>query len=389
MNYIDVLIVIFAALSIARGFRIGLVRQAGSTIGFVLGLFIGSWLSNLVISDVGTSLAKPLASICIVLGVSFLFMTLGELAGITLKRKFTNHSVDELDGSLGSVMAVVTVLFAAWLIGSILVLTPTNNFQQSIKGSAILSTLGRELPPATQLLSSLNKLIDPNGFPQVFTGLEPHPNTQTKLPSLGSFDSVVASTRASVVKIESTGCGGIVDGSGFVVANGIVATNAHVVAGVKSPKVVDSNGVHETRVVWFDEDLDLAVLRTSNLAGKPLTLNADAQPAGTTAVVLGYPGGGGFDAQSAAVIDRFMALGRDIYDQGITRREVYSLQAHIIPGNSGGPVIGADGSVLGIVFATSTQYNDVGYALTGQQVASSLAQAEKSNTTHSTGACSE
>jgi hypothetical protein len=45
--------------------------------------------------------------------------------------------------------------------------------------------------------------------------------------------------------------------------------------------------------------------------------------------------------------------------------------------------------VLGIVFATSTSYNNVGYALTGHQVANELATAEQSNTTYGTGACSE
>jgi len=104
---------------------------------------------------------------------------------------------------------------------------------------------------------------------------------------------------------------------------------------------------------------------------------------------LGYPGGGDFNAQPAAVISHFNAYGRDIYGQGRTVRDVYSVQAKVIPGNSGGPLLAADGSVLGIVFATSTTYNDVGYVLTGHQVAGELAQAEKSNTTHSTGSCSE
>ena len=389
MNAVDLLIILFVVISIARGYRIGLVRQAGSTLGFVAGLFIGSWLSNLVIGHISGTTSKSVYSLLIVLAVSFLFMTLGELGGIALKRKLTDRTANELDGTLGSVMAIITTLFAAWLIASILVLAPTSSFQQAVKGSWILSTLNHRLPPATKVLSSLNKLIDPNGFPQVFTGLEPHPNSQAHLPSLGSYDAVVASTKASVVKLEGAGCGGIVEGSGFVITRNEIATNAHVVAGVKNPKVLDGNGIHDARVIWFDANLDLAVLQVSGLAGKPLGITTTAQPTGTTGVVLGYPGGGSFDAQPAAVMDRFIAIGRDIYGQGVTRREVYSLQAHIIPGNSGGPLIGSDGTVLGIVFATSTQYNNVGYALTGQQVGGELAQAEKSNTTYSTGTCSE
>jgi S1-C subfamily serine protease len=285
-------------------------------------------------------------------------------------------------------MAIITVLFTIWLIASIMVLGPRTGFQQALKNSRIIAALDDHLPPATKLLSSLNNLIDPNGFPQVFRGLEPNPGS-AKLPDLGSFNTVVKATEPSVVKVEGTGCGGIVEGSGFVITNGKIVTNAHVVAGVRSPKVIDANGLHDTRVVWFDPDVDLAVLQVGNLAGRPLRITATEQPANTPAVVLGYPGGGDFTAGAAAIIDHFTAYGRNIYGQHNTLRDVYSLQAKVIPGNSGGPVVGADGSVLGIVFATSTTYNDVGYALTGHQVANELATAEQATATVGTGSCSE
>ena len=390
MNLVDLLIIIFAIGSLARGFHIGLVRQAGSTLGFVIGLFAGSWLSSLIISHESSSVSKSLTSLLLVLLSGFIFMSLGELAGMRLKVKLTRfQSLDAFDGGLGSVMAVVTVLFAVWLGASILVLGPSNGFQQSLKSSRILSSLNAHLPPATKLLSSLNTLIDPNGFPEVFNGLEPSPNRTATVPSLGSLNPAVQATQASVVKVEGTGCGGIVEGSGFVIKNNEIATNAHVVAGVVSPKVIDGNGIHNTRVVWFDPDVDLAVLQASDLAGKPLRLNTTEKPDSTPGAVLGYPGGGDFNAQPAAIIDSFMAYGRNIYGQGSTTRNVYSVRAHIIPGNSGGPLIGTDGSVLGVVFATSTTYNNIGYALTSHQVAGELATAKQSNTTRSTGSCSE
>lgn len=390
MNIVDLIIILFAIGSLARGYRIGLTRQAGSTIGFIAGLFVGSWASNLIIQHESSSISKSITSLLIVLAGGFLFMTIGEMASIRLKERLARfRPLEAVDGSLGSVMSIATLLFAIWLGASILVLGPPNGFQQSLKGSRILSALNAHLPPATSLLSSLNKLINPNGFPEVFSGLEPNPNNNAPLPSIGSFDPVVQAARASVVKVEGTGCGGIVEGSGFVVKDGQVATNAHVIAGVANPKVIDANGVHETRVTWFDPDLDLAVLQVSDLAGKPLSINTTEQPSSTPGVVLGYPGGGNLNAQPAAVIDHFMAYGRNIYNQGTTVRDVYSVKAKIIPGNSGGPLVGADGSVLGIVFATSTTYNNVGYALTGHQVAGELATAEQSNATVATGSCSE
>lgn len=316
-------------------------------------------------------------------------MASGEIVGVKLKIKLMrSHSLDSLDGGIGSVAAAATMLFVIWLGAAIIVLGPVSTLQQALKSSRVIAALDSHLPPVTTVLGSLNKLIDPNGFPQVFRGLEPSP-ANTALPNLGSFNSVVANARASVVKVAGTGCGGIVEGSGFVYSKGRVATNAHVVAGVRAPKVLDANGTHDTKLVFLDTNTDLAVLQVEGLAGKPLALNLANQPNGTPAVVLGYPGGGQFDAQAAALVERFSALGRNIYGQGSTVRDVYSLKAKVIPGNSGGPVLDANGQVIGVVFATSTTYNDIGYALTSHQVVNDLNIGASADSAVKTGSCSE
>jgi len=192
-----------------------------------------------------------------------------------------------------------------------------------------------------------------------------------------------------VVKIEGRGCGGIVEGSGFVAGDGLVATNAHVVAGVAQPMILDANGEHHASVVWFDPNLDFAVLRTSNLAGAPLRIAATTVGQGTSAAVLGYPGGGDFTASPAAVLDAFTAVGRNIYNQGVTRRNIYSVKATVVPGNSGGPLVLQDGSVAGVVFAQSTVYDQVGYALTTQAISQELAAASTQTQGIATGSCAE
>lgn len=391
MNAIDIIIILILIMAVLRGYSLGLVRQAGSTIGFIVGLFLGSWLGSFIMGYESSTFDKAITGLVATLFGGLLILSIGETVGAAAKVKVSHvNFLNSFDGILGSAMGALTVLLGVWLLASILVLGPVGSVQQELKNSRILSTLDAQLPPATSVLSSLNKLIDPNGFPQVFSGLEPSPNTtNVSLPSLGSFGPIVQGAEASIVKVEGTGCGGIVEGSGFIGARGEVVTNAHVVAGVANPKVIQDGVIHNTRVVWFDPNVDLAVLRVNGLSGKTLTIDAVEQPSNTPGVVLGYPGGGSFNAQPAAVIEHFTALGRNIYDQGNTARDVYSLKAHIIPGNSGGPLIGQNGEVLGIVFATSTTYNDVGYALTGHQVAGELATAEQSNTAYSTGACSE
>jgi S1-C subfamily serine protease len=61
----------------------------------------------------------------------------------------------------------------------------------------------------------------------------------------------------------------------------------------------------------------------------------------------------------------------------------------VVPGNSGGPLVDTNGDVIGVVFATSTTYNNVGYALSTQKVVSEVGQARSSNHAVSTGSCAE
>ena len=89
------------------------------------------------------------------------------------------------------------------------------------------------------------------------------------------------------------------------------------------------------------------------------------------------------------MLAEFNAVGRNIYGSGHTVRDVYEIQANVIPGNSGGPLVGADGRVIGVVFAESTSYNHVGYSLTTSQVSGELKQAAGRTQAVSTGSCAE
>ena len=91
----------------------------------------------------------------------------------------------------------------------------------------------------------------------------------------------------------------------------------------------------------------------------------------------------------AAVSAELEAQGRNIYNEGTVTREVYEVDADIEPGNSGGPLVGPDGEVIGVVFSRSTAYADVGYALTSPGVLSHVQPALGRTRAVSTGACVE
>jgi S1-C subfamily serine protease len=69
------------------------------------------------------------------------------------------------------------------------------------------------------------------------------------------------------------------------------------------------------------------------------------------------------------------------------QRQIYPLKALVQPGNSGGPLMAADGKVYGVVFAASTDAADVGYALTAAQVSSDVRAGEFDSTPVSTEGC--
>ena len=388
MSIVDILILIFALSSVFRGFQIGFIRQAFSTIGFVAGLFIGSAFGNVLASFAGSTGMASLIGVSSLLIVSFGLMTVGEIIGLRLKQRWQARTAQQIDGVLGVGMSLATLVIALWLAAGLLLLAPSGPIQQVAQESRIITAVNKHMPPVNRFLSALNKLIDPNAFPQVFSGKEPLPGSRATLPPDSAFAKILAQSKASVVKIEGLGCGGIVDGSGFVAGKGRVVTNAHVVAGVKNPKVIDRDGTHNARVVYFDIKNDVAFLVAEDMQVPPLSISTSALTAGSGVLVEGYPEGGAFAAQTAVILDRFTAIGRDIYGQSITKRDIYSVQARIVQGNSGGPVLNEEGSVVGIVFATSTSYNNVGYALTTNQIASELASIADYTRTTATGQCS-
>jgi uncharacterized membrane protein required for colicin V production len=389
MSIIDIIVIILVIGALIRGQELGFVRQLFSTVGFFGGLMLGAVLEPHVVVLAHTPTARIIITLASTLGMAVLLLFIGEIAGVIVKEKLQlQDKLNRIDTFLGAGLASISIFVLVWLCAPVFVTLPYPNVQSAVRGSAIVSALNRTLPPAPNIIADIGHLIAPNGFPDVFIGSEPLPSP-ANLPAPAELAAAVKKDGASVVKIEGEGCGGIVEGSGFVVGDGIVATNAHVVAGIADPAIIDSNGKHRAAAIWFDPDLDFAVLRAKDLAGGPLAFKAGHAVRSTPGGVLGYPGGGPFTASTAAVLDEFTAVGRNIYNEGSTERDVYSIRAGVEPGNSGGPLINTNGDVIGVVFAASTAYNDVGYALSAKQVLAEIDLAKTQTQPVNTGSCAE
>lgn len=389
MNVIDVLILIIAVSTVFRGYSTGFTRQLGSAVGFVTGIFLSIPLSPLVARLAHDQAARSILAAVVTVIVSFSMMMFGEWLGLRLKLIIMGGKIlNRVDNAGGSALSLVTLTLALWFGVALVSLLPNGPIQRSIRASFTFGYIDHHLPPASQLLSSINQFIDPNSTPLVFSGREPSPTATLTLPSIETYNPIITKVSAATVRIQGIGCGGIVNGTGFLYSNGHVVTNAHVIAGVRNPKVYDGKGTHDAKVVLFDAMNDVAVLSVSGATAQPLSLNTEPLQTGQAVLVVGYPGGGTQQAQVAGVLDTVIALGRDIYGREKTERHVYILQSQLIPGNSGGPIIDEKGAVRGIVFATSTTYNNIGYALTLSQVALDMQAATRTSAPVSTGSCS-
>jgi len=200
---------------------------------------------------------------------------------------------------------------------------------------------------------------------------------------------VVAKVEGSVVQIRgiAPSCSRQIDGSGFVFAPQRVLTNAHVLAGVSRPMVTAEGRHYEATPVYVDEETDIAVLAVPDLPEVPLAFAPAPVDSGTSAIIMGYPGGGGLYVGAARVRDRGEISGPDFRNQHTVVRDVYALYGQVRAGNSGGPLFDTQGHVLGVVFASAIDDPNTGYALTDAQVSKAVRAGRTATAPVDTGAC--
>jgi S1-C subfamily serine protease len=149
----------------------------------------------------------------------------------------------------------------------------------------------------------------------------------------------------SVVKLEGTACGVGTQGSGWVVRPGLVATNAHVIAGHRGTRVLVPNGQDlSAQPVYVDVTNDIALLRVSGLEAASLRTRAEADRPLPVAL-LGYPRNGPLTATAGTAGEPRTVLSPDAYGRGTHARVVVPLRGAVQPGESGGPVVDRRGRV--------------------------------------------
>ena len=387
MNLLDVALIVLAGLALYSGYRRGAVLQVLTLGGMLVGLLIGALVAPQVAALFDNPTTQSIVALITFLAFAALGDVVGWMIGARLRVATRRSRLATVDAAGGSVVAVVALLLATWFVALNLVGGPWPPLSREIRGSAIVRALDDALPPPPAVLGKVRQFLDSVGFPEVFAGLPPAPGGSVQPPTNAEAGRAFRAASASTLKVVGEACGRIQEGSSFVVADGYVVTNAHVVAGVRSPEVQTQNGQSlPATVVLFDPKLDVAVLRTTET---PPAMRLDDQEVDEDAkgAVVGYPGGGDLTGVKAATRRVLHAVGRDIYGDGTVVRDIYELQAIVRPGNSGGPFVLVDGQVAGLVFAASTTDSDVGYAITSTEIAPDVEQGVGATRAVSTGGC--
>jgi S1-C subfamily serine protease len=389
-----ILIVVVAAFAVS-GYRQGFIVGILSFFGFVGGALLGA--------EFGPSISRALVGgqtqqdvIAVVLLVSFAVIGqfIASSVGAAMRSTVTWHSATVADSVGGSLVSMVAVLLIAWVVGSVLIQSPFPVVDTQVNNSLVLQTLDRFMPTSAKtMFSDFRRLLATNStYAEVFSGIGAERLFPIAAPDPAVLDSPgYLAARSRVVKVQGVAlsCSRSIEGSGFVISPDHILTNAHVVAGVTTRQTVttESGVTLPATVVFYDPQVDVAILYVPQLDLSPLRFSGPANP-GNSAVVAGYP----LDAPSlqtvpARIGDVQDAQGPNIYDTTTVTRQIYEIRAVVQSGNSGGPLLSPAGTVDGVVFAAAVGVSDTGFALTAAEVTNDAIAGANLTAPVSTGAC--
>ncbi|MCW2822759.1 MAG: peptidase and chymotrypsin/Hap, partial [Marmoricola sp.] len=370
MNFLDWSLVVLTLAYALSGYWQGFVTGACATAGLLLGGLAGIWLAPLLLGDAAPSLWVSLGALFVVLVMASLGQAVLQYVGTRLRARLTWQPIRAVDAVGGAVLSVVAVLVVAWMLGVAISGSRIPGISPQVRDSRVLVAVNDVMPVrAQQALRSFDNVVGSGFFPRY---LEPFaPERIVRVPQAEARvlrDPDIRAAAASVFKIRSNNrCGSGVEGTGFLYAPDKLMTNAHVVAGVTEPMVQVGKRAVEGTVVYYNPDVDVAVIDVPGLEGPTIRFDLGGKERQQGAV-LGFPQDGPFNAQRVRIRSDQRLRSPDIYGNGTVTRHVFSLRGLIRPGNSGGPVVSTGGRVLGVVFAASVSDRDTGYALTADQV---------------------
>jgi Colicin V production protein/Trypsin-like peptidase domain len=344
VNFADAVAIVVVLVAAFGGLRRGLVLSAFSLVGLAAGAYVGSRVAPHVLHGGSASKWTPVAGLIGAVIGAMLLQFAALLAGSFIRGGLRLAPLRLIDTAGGLLLGTAIGLGIVWVGASVALLTPgETRIRQEVERSAIVKQLDAALPPRTLL--NLLARIDP--FPSIVG-----PRPPSLPPTKGVLrDRSIGAATTRVVKVLGLACGVGVEGTGWVAANNLIVTAAHVVAGEENTTIRVQGEVlsRPAVVVVLDIHNDVAVLHVDQLGLNPLQL-ADPRP-GAAVAIIGYPLDGGQRAIPGRIGPTATVLTQDALGHGPVTRTITAVAGEVEHGDSGGPAVDGSGRVQSSIFA--------------------------------------
>ena len=396
MNFIDIFIAAAILIFGWIGFRRGTLRMVLSIIGLLVGGALGAVATPSLQSLISSSAFgfKPTIGLTsIILGASLGMFLFGILGGFLRVVLLPFPFMKTIDSLIGFALAVVAVASISSTLSSAAQVIPNRTVNNLFAQSRVISEIDKYLPDRFKnMAQKIQNIITDSPLPEVFRNMVESRIIPSQLEGEIEIPESVKKSIASIVRIDgiAESCSAAMVGTGFIISNERVITNAHVVAGVRDPVVTLSNNSTQLggQVIAIDREKDVAIIFVPGLTGEKLTFIGPVTP-NEIGFVVGYPNGGNLRTSSVSVSAEFESVGVDIDGNSEARRDVIVFGGDVRPGNSGGPLFNNQGQVLGMVFAADEQDKNTGYALAPSEVAKIISETSLETNEIETGTCAK
>ncbi|MCB0830995.1 MAG: MarP family serine protease, partial [Solirubrobacterales bacterium] len=319
------------------GFRQGLIVGALGLAGLVGGAILGSRLAPVFLDHGSNSPYAPMAALVGAIVIGSITLALAVTLGERVRDSAVRHPFWEVIDGIGGAMLIAAIgLGIVWVLAAAAVYYPSSDgLRRDVQNSLLVGAVNDLMPPSGPLMQALHR-IDP--VPQFASS-----PGEIARPDVGTgSEAAVREAANSVVKVSGTCQGFGIMGSGWAVGPDTFVTNAHVVAGQDDTRIETNDGQSASATpIAYSPRNDIAILRADlDVPALPALARA---PRGTAAAVIGYPNDGPLTITPARAGQTRLLLGDDAYGSGPFERLMLTLRGSVRHGNSGGPLVDAEG----------------------------------------------